>query len=566
MSFTKCICNKRSANNCTFKFCKKCCKNNYCSYHNNIDYTNIDISKCFMCKEEENNLTHLQNNLYFCYECYDNNIQLFSNLNIYINTTPPFVVSKTLMCICGNLCSPYCAIKSCKNCCDILGCKRHSEIVNQNNQEDILELINCCTFCGDNNVSLDKYINNFTNDIISYCKDCYDKYTNILNKLIFHNTTLEEKRLLNHTINIESIDTTSFNTFLNKFLNKIITNDDFKNNILPNPNFNLFSLNKRFSYECFKCLNIVNMAKTNICNNCSGLCCMDCLETTHVNCAIQNCNLCMNGYYTNSCTDEVEYLCKDCNNGYINSFTEKYSNTILTSQIISEFDENDNNNNLTISNSIFVKNIIKTENNLLFSCDDCNSVVPFSKNNIGKCDFCDDYICASCGISEYNVCDNTNCVICSNEDEFETNIANNNLCKFAVCKFNCKKCDTNDNNLNSNLNSDSDLDNSDSDSEETEDLDSNNSEESEDITNMLDNIQNYLNGRNQENIVKKRSNSICELAMNEAEQCNICYTNKKTYACIPCGHLCVCGNCANKIKNKCPICNTKSATIVKIYQ
>ena len=42
--------------------------------------------------------------------------------------------------------------------------------------------------------------------------------------------------------------------------------------------------------------------------------------------------------------------------------------------------------------------------------------------------------------------------------------------------------------------------------------------------------------------------------------------NKKKYACIPCGHLCMCGNCANQISNKCPICKNKFIDIIKIFQ
>ena len=63
----------------------------------------------------------------------------------------------------------------------------------------------------------------------------------------------------------------------------------------------------------------------------------------------------------------------------------------------------------------------------------------------------------------------------------------------------------------------------------------------------------------------KRCNSPCELSTNEIDQCGICYINKKRYVCIPCGHLCMCGECANKIKDVCPICRKNVSNIIKTY-
>ena len=63
----------------------------------------------------------------------------------------------------------------------------------------------------------------------------------------------------------------------------------------------------------------------------------------------------------------------------------------------------------------------------------------------------------------------------------------------------------------------------------------------------------------------KRCNSPCELAANETDQCAICYINKKRYVYIPCGHLCMCGECANKIEDVCPICKIIVSNIIKTY-
>lgn len=39
----------------------------------------------------------------------------------------------------------------------------------------------------------------------------------------------------------------------------------------------------------------------------------------------------------------------------------------------------------------------------------------------------------------------------------------------------------------------------------------------------------------------------------ETKTCTICYERKKRYLIVPCGHYCLCGTCANLMK-ECPIC------------
>ena len=36
--------------------------------------------------------------------------------------------------------------------------------------------------------------------------------------------------------------------------------------------------------------------------------------------------------------------------------------------------------------------------------------------------------------------------------------------------------------------------------------------------------------------------------------CCVCMTQKKTHACIPCFHLCLCASCARRVGEECPIC------------
>jgi len=47
--------------------------------------------------------------------------------------------------------------------------------------------------------------------------------------------------------------------------------------------------------------------------------------------------------------------------------------------------------------------------------------------------------------------------------------------------------------------------------------------------------------------------------------CDICFNNQKTHACLPCGHKCLCSDCAVEISERCPICNTLITNVVRIF-
>ena len=48
--------------------------------------------------------------------------------------------------------------------------------------------------------------------------------------------------------------------------------------------------------------------------------------------------------------------------------------------------------------------------------------------------------------------------------------------------------------------------------------------------------------------------------------CVICLTQLRTHAFTPCGHKCVCKDCADKITDKkCPICRVKSSAVIKVF-
>jgi len=55
---------------------------------------------------------------------------------------------------------------------------------------------------------------------------------------------------------------------------------------------------------------------------------------------------------------------------------------------------------------------------------------------------------------------------------------------------------------------------------------------------------------------------------NTTSTCRICWENKKTTACIPCGHLFGCNNCAMTILDttkKCPVCRQDIQNTLRIF-
>lgn len=46
----------------------------------------------------------------------------------------------------------------------------------------------------------------------------------------------------------------------------------------------------------------------------------------------------------------------------------------------------------------------------------------------------------------------------------------------------------------------------------------------------------------------------------DEQRCVVCVDNPKEVICLPCGHVCLCENCAQKIKLNCPVCRSKIET------
>jgi hypothetical protein len=66
--------------------------------------------------------------------------------------------------------------------------------------------------------------------------------------------------------------------------------------------------------------------------------------------------------------------------------------------------------------------------------------------------------------------------------------------------------------------------------------------------------------------IDDRQNQMAEI--HGSEECVVCWSSKRTHAFFPCGHMCVCNECANTIlrgNSKCPLCRMESRQIAKIY-
>ena len=48
------------------------------------------------------------------------------------------------------------------------------------------------------------------------------------------------------------------------------------------------------------------------------------------------------------------------------------------------------------------------------------------------------------------------------------------------------------------------------------------------------------------------------------DHCCICLYRTKEYACVPCGHMCICITCKERVQS-CPICRSSVQKIVKIF-
>lgn len=55
-------------------------------------------------------------------------------------------------------------------------------------------------------------------------------------------------------------------------------------------------------------------------------------------------------------------------------------------------------------------------------------------------------------------------------------------------------------------------------------------------------------------------------AVTEGNECIICLTRARTHACVPCGHKCCCGECAQQLGKECPMCRCDLQLIMRVYE
>jgi hypothetical protein len=300
------------------------------------------------------------------------------------------------------------------------------------------------------------------------------------------------------------------------------------------------------------------------CSNCEQYKGEECIEYCKKSCDLKTCE------YDDYLCDNSQWICTTCNKNLMDKFKEKYEGQIITSDIL-------------LANEINLNHLGFTSN--IFYCSTCKENVNLIYEKVSQCLQCKKFSCAGCGsfyIDKFKTSDTDNspipfyCLDCVNAiiKKGEKNMGKAN----------------NSNNYNDPDNPDDwvysdellDSDNSD-DSDDSYDLDD--SDDSDDLDDW-DNTDNSFNlylgyfspfvpnelsdtkKLNPKNFVKfppfvkLESDS---LASTKSEECSICYTNKKSYACVPCGHLCLCYKCSNQINGKCPLCNVSYDEIIRIY-
>ena len=452
-----------------------------------------------------------------------------------------FSVDTVQKCGCDKKCSDYCILKCCVRCCVATTCPRHSSNISRHSSNisrytTKMYHDNICDICSRYNEknTMNNYLFLKNNKLVHYCSDCYNTYTEILNYLILTFTEDEQydkfiikykdsekaiKRyneeiiIYNNMILEDAKEEKRKNRYLKKcrkieeflelYKNTVITEDILNNEIKTHKYYEYCDLTElEHSEYKYECPECNNVVSFDETDTCNG--CNKILCDEYSKCSIMKTVLCSPNcnYCRNGC-------CRDgqieiyCNACYVDDNLEFY-NTYKDTIITSAILQEDIDK-LDIS--------ILVDYNLKYECPICLITKDLKLNLIRECDRCDEYICYDCSIIKNNGCSYYNCRFC-----------NAGTCLNASTENICNNCYRDDDESESESDSD------------------------EEVIN-----------------VKTRCNSICSPPLNGEPECNICYINEKKYACVPCGHFCMCGQCANRIVDKCPICKDKIDDIIKIY-
>ena len=571
INIRRCQCGNIGSSNCLFKVCEKCCISDYCDCHNkNKQNKKLDDTTCFICLTDcnETNMEDLKkfNDKYnYCENCYILNKNIFDMVLFEQSFTsvPMFYVSKMQKCICVNTCSQKCCLKLCKKCCNVKECLAHKTNTKTNNNNIYIG----CTFCLEEKIpsELNNYMNLQTNEIIYYCKKCYEKHNTRLNTILLQNIETEQYNNLHikPSISLDEVviykknkerqlqeekdkkerqeryekerkenfdkEVGEYNKFIEGYKDTIITKDLIKNELSKNEYFCVTDImTSEYNFQCPVCDDIVLMEDVYCCKKCNDLGCGErCIRTEHIMCPYKNCSYCRTG---NCFNNSIEEYCVECYVDVNKNFYDKYKNTILTASIISTIKSEENMINLYDFSS-------NNNYRLKYKCPVCKKNTNFESYFIRDCDQCNNYVCMDCSINKYIKCGYYNCKYCVDRTCYNSEI-----------KIFCTKCKPeyfNGDYKEGDSDEDDDFEDDDFEDDDFEDDD------------FEDNFK---------LVSKLRSNSLCEIANDINTQCNVCLVNVKNYACIPCGHLCLCGNCANYINKNCPICKNKFDIIIKIIK
>jgi hypothetical protein len=176
---------------------------------------------------------------------------------------------------------------------------------------------------------------------------------------------------------------------------------------------------------------------------------------------------------------------------------------------------------------------IDIKSNTKIRCFCCNNITKFNESYI--CDYCDKVFCNTCMKGEKNIkCHNNNAITCTGHIK--------TYCLF--CYLEHQEYFDND---------------------DDDDDDDDHDDGSDGSGAMTDDEYNSDDSQFDVPTIKLRADSPVTLASSDKDMCCICFTNKKTYAFTPCGHLCICGLCKSGPLTECPMCREEFESIIKIY-
>ena len=434
-----------------------------------------------------------------------------------------FSVDTVHKCGCGKTCSDYCILKCCVRCCVAKSCTRHGTKMSHDNICDI------CSRYNEKN-TMNNYLFLKNNKIFHYCSDCYNTHTEILNYLILTFTEEdqydkfiikykdsekavkrynEEVEIYNNLILEQVEDERRKERYLRKCrkIEKFL--ELYKNTVITEDILNNEIKTHKY-YEYCELNELDHEDYKYECPECKNVVSFDEIEICDgcdkILCdEYSKCSIMKTVLCSKNCT-----YCRNgcCQNGQIDTYCKDC-------YVDDNLEFYNTYKDTIITSEILQENLDKldisslVDYNLKYECPICLITKDLKLNLIRECDRCDEYICYDCSIIKDNGCPYYNCRFC-----------NAGTCYNASTEHICNNCYRDD-------------DESDSDDE---------------VINL-----------------KIRCNSICGPPLNGEPECNICYINEKKYACVPCGHLCMCGECANRIVDKCPICKDKINDIIKIY-